>query len=309
MAKHKMHDVDPDDFDRYGPPAHHRHSSSYAPTESFATSTPAQYGNDYYDDYAGEYYADYQSDYHADYGGGYRGEHQGEYYASPASEMPTGAFSSTAAAPASTMAIDRDYGVLATDDPFYDVDDDLADPEFDEPAPNRGTMDFGLLLLRLCFGGYLIVASLTTFFRLGGSGGMNGLEVAFSAYPHAGALSIVVPTLQLTAGVFLLLGLITPVAAAVGIVVTSFMGLHAIAASGQGLHFFAWDQTVWLSLLLFGISLALQFTGPGLYGIDAGRTWARRPMESSWIWAAAGLAIGAVLWWFGASTNPFTATG
>ena len=64
MAKHKMHDADPDDFDRYGPPAHHRHSTSYAPTESCAT--PAQYSNDDYDDYSDEYYADYQSDYRSD---------------------------------------------------------------------------------------------------------------------------------------------------------------------------------------------------------------------------------------------------
>lgn len=61
---------------------------------------------------------------------------------------------------------------------------------------------------------------------------------------------------------------------------------------------------MWLAVFVFAASLVLQFTGPGLYGVDAGRSWARRPLASSWICAALGVAAAGVMWWFGTGINP-----
>ena len=65
-------------------------------------------------------------------------------------------------------------------------------------------------------------------------------------------------------------------------------------------------STLYESVILFGISLALQFTGPGLYSFDYGRSWARRPLVSSWIFILLAIAGAVALWWFGAGVNPLS---
>lgn len=211
-----------------------------------------------------------------------------------------------------TAAIDREPAYIAPTDPLYEETTVVTEPVAPlEPVTpvepvGRGTIDFGLLLLRLVFGGYLVLSSLMTFFRLGNSDGIGGLESEFANYPFGNGLAIVVPTLELAAGVFLILGLITPVAAAVAVAVTAFTALHAITTSGLGWNPLYWDATIWLPIVLLAIALAVQFTGPGFYGVDAGRTWARRPLASSWIWLVVGLAAAVAMWWFGTELNPFT---
>ena len=143
-----------------------------------------------------------------------------------------------------------------------------------------------------------------TFFNLGSSGGIGALETAYANYPFGNGMAIIVPTLELTAGVFLILGLITPVAAAVGVAVTGFEALHALTAADGGWSLLLTDATVILPTLLLGLTFALTFTGPGLYSVDTGRGWARRPLASSWICALLGLAAAGAIWWFGAGINP-----
>ena len=60
-----------------------------------------------------------------------------------------------------------------------------------------------------------------------------------------------------------------------------------------------------MPVMLLAASLAAQFTGPGRYGIDASRGWAKRPLVSSWICALIGLAAAGLMWWFGTEINPF----
>ncbi|AKE39014.1 DoxX family protein [Corynebacterium camporealensis] len=168
----------------------------------------------------------------------------------------------------------------------------------------RGTLDFGLLLVRLGAGIYLLLAGLATFFTLGGGEGVSGLEAEFGAYAWATQLAIAVPVMQLVAGAFLILGLLTPVAAMVGLVVTGFTALHELFISGAGLDIFAWPESVWLSVVLFVIAVALQFSGPGFIALDFKQSWARRPLASSWIFIIVGVAVLVALWWFGAAVNP-----
>ena len=170
----------------------------------------------------------------------------------------------------------------------------------------RGTIDFGLLFIRIALSAYLIIAGAKTFFELGDSQGLSGLEGDFANYAWDAALSIAVPTMQLIAGVFLLLGLITPLAAMLGLVVTGFSAVHELAQTDAGLDVFSWPDSVWLSLVLFVIAVGLQFTGPGFISVDFKRSWARRPLGTSWVFVLIGVAILVALWFFGAGVNPLS---
>lgn len=176
--------------------------------------------------------------------------------------------------------------------------------EADVRDHRRGTIDFGLFIIRLMLGLWLILEAVGTFFRLGGNPGLSGLEADYSGYLAPEGLAIVIPSLQLAAGVFLVLGLITPVFAMLATIATSFTALHELTTSGAGIDVFAWPESVWLSLVLLGSSLALQFTGPGFVSLDYGRSWARRPLLSSWLFVLLAIAGGVALWWFGAGINP-----
>ncbi|WP_293770812.1 DoxX family protein [uncultured Corynebacterium sp.] len=170
--------------------------------------------------------------------------------------------------------------------------------------PRRGTIDFGLLFVRIALSVYLLVAGASTFFGLGGNEGLSGLESDFGDYAMPQVLAIAVPTLQLLAGAFLLLGLVTPLAAMFGLIVTGFTAIHELFISGTGLDIFSWPEAVWLSLVLFLINIAIQFTGPGVISLDFSRSWARRPLATSWIFIVLGIAAVVTVWWFGAGVNP-----
>lgn len=189
----------------------------------------------------------------------------------------------------------------------FSSDPAFADAEYSEQPQiiqdaRRGTLDFGLLIIRVVIGVYLIVRGVFTFFTLGGSGGLAGLEAEFSGYVWPEILSILLPSIELAAGVFLLLGLMTPVAAAVATVATSFTTLHQI-----NLHEGGWgqlDEPIMLALILTVVVVGLQFTGPGKISLDSGRGWAKRPLASSWVFVIIGIAGAVLLWWFGAGVNP-----
>ena len=231
-----------------------------------------------------------------------------------------------AAAPQETMALDPnepDYAATSqvpaseqydsdgqslyagTTDASYAPDAAEA-PEASETAASakRGTIDFGLLLVRLGLGVYLILAGLRPLLQLGNSAGLSEVTEQFAGYPWADILGVGVPVAQLVAGAFLVLGLLTPVAAMLATVVTGFTALHALAVSGAGLNVFNWPESVWLSVVLFVIALGVQFTGPGVISLDFGRSWARRPLASSWVFIVLGLVALGAIWWFGAGLNP-----
>ncbi|WKD61035.1 DoxX [Corynebacterium ciconiae DSM 44920] len=182
------------------------------------------------------------------------------------------------------------------------VEEELAyDPAFDH---RRGTLDFGVFVLRVGVGAILILAGVKTFFQLGDSEGLSGLENDFGGYAMPWLLSVVQPSLQLLAGVFLLLGLLTPVAAAVGIVATTLPALHQIDVLNAGVNPLNWPAEVLFCVVMVIAVLALQFTGPGKMSLDFNRSWTHRPLLSSWLWVIVGGAAAAALWWFGAGVNP-----
>lgn len=168
----------------------------------------------------------------------------------------------------------------------------------------RGTIDLGLFLLRIVFSAWLIIQGVGTFFTLGDYDGIAGLESEFSAYNQAHLLAVAVPAAQLAAGIFLLLGLLAPLAAMVALAVTGFMAVHQVAVDQAGLNIFNWAPTLWLPVIAAAIAVIVQFTGPGLYSLDGARAWARRPLASSWIFVIIGIAAVVAAWWLLAGTNP-----
>ena len=109
-----------------------------------------------------------------------------------------------------TVAVNREPAYTAatptyatdTTEPVYT---ETAEPVVVEDETRRGTTDFGLFLMRLFLGAFLIIDSVAVFFRLGGNEGISGLESAYADYPYGSGLAVVVPTLELAAGVFLVL--------------------------------------------------------------------------------------------------------
>lgn len=174
----------------------------------------------------------------------------------------------------------------------------------------RGTIDFGLLFIRIALGGYLIIEGVRTLFSIGASAGISGLEGEYANYAMSNLLATGMPVLQLVAGVFLVLGLLTPLASMAAMVATGFMAIHELAASGTGLDIFAWPEALWLALVLFVVNVGVQFTGPGFISVDSAlgvkalSSPARRPLASSWIFFILGAAALVAVWWFGAGVNP-----
>src|SRR5699024_5595830 len=118
----------------------------------------------------------------------------------------------------------------------------------------RGTIDFGLLFIRIALGGYLIIEGVRTLFSIGASTGISGLESEYGSYAMADILAMGIPVGQLVAGVFLVLGLLTPYASMLALVVTGFMAIHELAGAGTGLDVFAWPESLWLGLVLFVVN-------------------------------------------------------
>lgn len=177
-------------------------------------------------------------------------------------------------------------------------------PVVEKPADaRRGTIDFGLMVIRLVVGGLLILLACQSFFGLGGAADLGGLKEEFAGYAMGNILAIAVPTMQLLAGVFLVFGLLTPVAASIATAVTGFGAVHALAQV-DGLNVLNPGDSIILPMLLAVLALGLQFTGPGKISFDVARSWAQRPLASSWIWAVIGIAGAVAMWWFLAGVNP-----
>ncbi|MDO4909260.1 MAG: DoxX family protein [Corynebacterium sp.] len=174
------------------------------------------------------------------------------------------------------------------------------------PAPTiveerRGTMDFGIFLLRLIVGALFTVHSLAVFFHFGGSTGINGLQQQFE-FAHTTFMPMVLPCLELIAGVFLILGLASPVASALGIVA---------AATTTTVDYINHDWSsneVIFSALLLGLVVALHFTGPGRWSFDFSRSWSKRPLASVWIFFVIGVIAAVALWVALVGVNPLAVT-
>lgn len=235
----------------------------------------------------------------------------------PAAAAPAGAAAGVGAGAASAQQFDTPSQYSDETAMALDADTAAAAQAEEEKAlrrqyGKRGTIDFGLLFIRIALGGFLIIEGVRTLFSIGESAGISGLESEYASYSMANILAMGIPVGQLVAGVFLVLGLLTPFASMLALVVTGFMAIHELAVSGTGLDVFAWPESLWLALVLFVVNVGVQFTGPGFISVDSAlgvkalSNPARRPLASSWIFFILGAAALVAVWWFGAGINPLS---
>ncbi|WP_408925500.1 DoxX family membrane protein [Corynebacterium sp. YSMAA1_1_F7] len=169
----------------------------------------------------------------------------------------------------------------------------------------RGTTSFGLFLLRTVLGAYLLVRGLQTMFAFGGDPGVDVFQSQLEQYNFTDILAIGIPVAEIVAGGLLILGLVTPLGAALAAVVSGFMALHNLDGFQGSLWPYGMNPYVQVWAALTVVSISIIFVGPGRISLDRSRGWATRPLASAWIFlivAAAGIAG---LWIGVGGGNPF----
>jgi putative oxidoreductase len=116
-------------------------------------------------------------------------------------------------------------------------------------------------------------------------------------FQHADVLTYVAAGGQIAAGVLLVLGLFTPIAAAgaLAYLVNGVLAEAMIAHEQARLSSFLTDGHEYKVVLLCAVA-AIILAGPGRYGLDAGRGWARRPFVGSFAALVIGVGAGIGLW-------------
>lgn len=191
-------------------------------------------------------------------------------------------------------------------EPAGPVEIGVIDDEQVRAAGRRGTQDLGLLVLRVGFGALLIAHGLHKIFGWWGGDGLSGLRDSLTemGYQHANILSYVAAGTEITAGVLLVLGLFTPLAAAAALAYLVNALLAGVSADGgRNLAFFLPDGHEY-ELMLIVVATAIVLAGPGRYGFDAGRGWARRPFIGSFLALLLGIGVGIGIWALLNGANP-----
>ncbi|UYP21045.1 DoxX family protein [Rhodococcus sp. Z13] len=169
------------------------------------------------------------------------------------------------------------------------------------PKVRRGTLDLGLFVLRAVVGATLLVHGLQKLTGLWNGPGLDGFEalLADAGYQQPALLAIAGAVGEVAAGGLLVLGLLTPIAAAaiVAIMVDAVLFKHELE---PGFQYFASEPSgVEYEILLVACAVALTLTGPGRIAIDGRRGWATRPFVGSFVALLLGAAAGVCLWIFG----------
>ncbi len=182
---------------------------------------------------------------------------------------------------------------------------DTEDSPF-RPADRRGTQDLGLLLLRASLGVLLVVHGLQKLFGWWGGSGLGGFRnaVAEAGYQHAGLLTYLGVGGQIAAGLLLVLGLFTPLAAAGALAYLINAVLAGVSAQSDGRLSFFLPGDHEYQLMLVVVAVVIVLVGPGRYGLDGDRGWARRPFIGSLAALLLGVGGGAAMWVLLNGANP-----
>lgn len=211
------------------------------------------------------------------------------------------------------------FGLIGDPEPLPYVQPGAAAPYSAEPTEieppshdrfaedRRGTQDLGLLVLRVAVGAVLIVHGLQNAFGLWGGLGFRDFQdwLTDLGFKHADILTYVASGGQIAAGVLLVLGLFTPVAAAgaLAFLVNGVLAEATTAHEQARLASFFTDGHEY-KLILVAAVVAIILSGPGRYGLDAGRGWARRPFVGSFAALLLGVGAGIAIWVLLNGANP-----
>jgi putative oxidoreductase len=181
------------------------------------------------------------------------------------------------------------------------------DDERVRAAGRRGTQNLGLLLLRVGLGAVLIAHGLQKLFGWWGGEGLTGFKNSLSdaGYRHADILTYVSAGGEIVAGVLLVLGLFTPLAAAGALAYLINGSLADMSAQSHPRSFrFFFPGGHEYELMLILVAAVVILIGPGRYGFDAGRGWARRPFIGSFAALLVGVGAGVAVWVLLNGANP-----
>jgi putative oxidoreductase len=181
------------------------------------------------------------------------------------------------------------------------------DDERVRAAARRGTQHLGLLVLRVGLGGVFIAHGLQKLFGWWGGQGLTGFRNALSdvGHQHADILTYCAAGGEIAAGVLLVLGLFTPLAAAgvLAYLTNSLLaGMSAQHSPRSFPYFLPSGHEYEITLIVMAAAVIL--VGPGQYGFDAGRGWARRPFIGSFAALVVGIGAGVGLWILLNGANP-----
>ncbi|WP_157062870.1 DoxX family protein [Actinopolyspora mortivallis] len=143
-------------------------------------------------------------------------------------------------------------------------------------AWHRG-LDLGLLLVRSVLGVVFVAHGARKLFGAFGGAGLDGTAevLAAAGFRRTEVLAAVTGVTEFGAGILLVLGLFTPLAAAG---VLGVMTGAVLLRAGDG--FFLDQGGAEYPLLVGAVALGLLFTGPGRASVDNGSVWFRRPVLS-----------------------------
>ena len=152
-----------------------------------------------------------------------------------------------------------------------ELEDDVAELR---RLSRRGTLDLGLLLLRLSVGAYLAVDGARKLFGWLDGPSLNGFETTLLNTPNraigfdeqsAGVVAMGWSVTQLVVGILLIAGFLTPLAGAFGLAVASLDLALGVTVAG-GVHLFA-DQkgSVAVPAALVVLLVTIMLCGPGRY--------------------------------------------
>lgn len=221
------------------------------------------------------------------------------------------------AAPGPDIAEPYEAAPAVADERLRSAEEDLSDAQ---RRARRGTLDIGLLVLRLAVGVIALAHGSQKLFgwwngpRLSGFEDMllNSPNPAIGFTPDAARpLAIVGAVSETLGGLMLVVGLFTPIAA------SAVLGVMLVAAAYKatlagGVWFFAADPNgagIEYELLVCACAVAIILAGPGRISLDAPRGWARRPAWGSLALLVVGIGAAVAVWMVFNGTNPFESPG
>lgn len=146
------------------------------------------------------------------------------------------------------------------------------------PMAWTGATDFGLVLLRFAVGGTFFAHGMQKVFGMWGGPGVDGFARSLQdfGYQQSTTLSWVGGIAEMVAGAFVVLGIVTPFAAA-GLLAIKINAVLLKLGTGYFITSAAGTDAVEFDVVLGLAAAALVLAGPGRIAFDNGRAWQRRP--------------------------------